>query len=246
MALVALAACAPQIKDAPIPASGLGPLTGKVFGNCQGALIVLLHGDISRGGAADYMHSQASTLSSLHPDATVLSMLRPGYYDSEGRQSPGSNNGRRDHYTAENNAAVADTIANFAAARGIDRVIAVGHSGGAATLGNVIGQRPGLVDGAVLISCPCEIGKWRASNNRSRWPTSQSPIDAVSGVDPATVIIAITGANDSNTRPFLAEDYVAAAKARGLNASVQIVSGAGHGFRALSAPMKTAVAALLN
>jgi dipeptidyl aminopeptidase/acylaminoacyl peptidase len=41
--------------------------------------------------------------------------------------------------------------------------------------------------------------------------------------------VAITGANDDNTLPYQAEEYIAKLKAKGVSATVQIVSG-GHDF----------------
>jgi len=102
----------------------------------------------------------------------------------------------------------------------------MGHSGGAAQLGSVIGQRAGLVDGAILLSCPCDVKRWRAPNRP--FPRSQSPSDFAASTSPATQVIAITGANDDNTYSALASDYVSSLQAAGVNAKFVEVPNAGH------------------
>lgn len=219
---------AKQLAAAPVPASGLGPLTGKVFGTGKELLIITLHGDVSgsKSAPADYMYQFASLLSRRHPEATVVGMLRPGYFDSEGRQSPGTNYERWDQYTAQNNKAVADTIRNLKAVLNPKRVVVLGHSGGAAQLANVIALHPGVVDGAVLIACPCDLVQWRI--NRRPMARSQSPIKYVDKVPKTTKVAAITGENDGNTTPLLARKYVEALQNLGIDATVEIVANAGH------------------
>ena len=207
---------------------GFAPLTGHVAGQGRDELIVLVHGDVSRGGAADYMYPHADRIAAARPGATVVAVLRPGYYDKADRRSPGSNNNRRDHYTAVNNALLAETIGNLKAAIKPARTYVLGHSGGAAQLGSVIGQHPGLADGAILLACPCDIGAWRASKGRRAWTNSQSPSDYVSGVAPTTQVVLMTGANDDNTKPFLARDHANALRARGVPVTLEIVPDAGH------------------
>ena len=209
-----------------VPANGLAPLTGPIFGNGSQDLIVLMHGDVSRGGPAKYMHPFAREVSQRYPQAKVVSLLRPGYSDGS-LTSPGENFGRRDQYTADNNRLVADTIANLKAANPGAKTIVLGHSGGAAQLGAVIGQNPGLVDGAILLSCPCILNEWRWGKAMRR---SQSPSDFASGVSPATQVIAVTGADDDNTTPNLARDYVASLQQVGVNAKFVEVPNAGHHY----------------
>lgn len=227
-----------------VPANGLAPLSGQVFGDGSEATIVLLHGDVSRGGPADYMHAFARQVSARYPQATVVSLLRPGYSDGS-ITSTGSNHNRRDQYTAENNRLVAETLSNLKAANGAGRMIVLGHSGGAAQLGAVIGQRPGLVDGAVLVSCPCDVARWRSMRNRRAYTRSQSPSDYAASVSPSTRVIAVTGQNDDNTRPVLAQEYIASLKARGIDASYVGASGAGHGFGRLETSALTAIGQLM-
>lgn len=209
------------------------PLAGKQFGNGAERLYVLLHGDISRGGPADYLYAFGLDIVQKDPDATVFALLRPGYEDRDGQISTGSNNQRRDHYTATNNDLVAATIRNLSEARPEAEVIALGHSGGAAQLGTINGRYPGLVDTSYLLSCPCDIDKWRASRGRSSWPRSQSPIDHVETIAPGAKVVLVVGGKDKNTTPALSRDYLSALRRAGIDGKLIVVPDAGHGFNKL-------------
>ncbi|MEO0664426.1 MAG: prolyl oligopeptidase family serine peptidase [Pseudomonadota bacterium] len=207
-----------------------GPLEGKTYGKGDEVLFVVLHGDLSSGANAQYHYDVARRISQTHPKATAFGLIRPGYSDDEGRTSPGSNNGRRDQYTADNNRLVAETIANLKESTGAEYVIAMGHSGGAAQIGTIIGTHPGVVDLAVLVGCPCDVPRWRQTLGRRAFPNSQSPADYVDAVPASTRVIALTGANDDNTFSALAEDYVAALSARGIDASFNEVASGEHNY----------------
>ena len=208
------------------------------------ALVVVLHGDVSSGGPADYHFWTARNLAG--PGVVSVALLRPGYSDSIGRVSEGSANGRRDHYTAANINAVADAIAALKNHYKARRVVVLGHSGGAAMAGVLIGKRPGLVQGVVLASCPCDIVRWRTSRGRGAWPNSESPSTYVEKVPKSTQVVAITGSADDNTFPAMARDYVAKLAARGVNARFESVSS-GHDFNGnLASASVAAVRAMLK
>ena len=223
-----------------------GPLDGRVFGNGAKALVVVLHGDVSSGGAADYHYDVAQKIAAQNKGVTVLAMLRPGYSDAAGRKSKGSHNQRSDHYTKTNNALVAQTIQNMAKSIGTTKIVALGHSGGVAQLGVIAGAYPKLLDSVILVSCPCDIKRWRQMRGKSAWRASQSPSDFVSRIDKSTRIIAITGTNDSNTNPKLAQDYIATAQSRGLSAAFVPANGAGHGFNKMASLAAKYVSQELN
>ncbi len=211
-----------------LAAQSLSPLAGKLYGSGNRNLVILLHGDVSSGGAADYLYPLAASVASAKTGTIAAAVLRPGYFDASGQKSTGSNNGRSDHYTSRNNALVADTILNLKKQIKPSRVIVIGHSGGSAQLGVIIGRYPGLIDTAILASCPCDIKTWRASRNASAWPASQSPVDFVNKVGKGTRIIAVNGSSDSNTRPALAKAYVELARTAGLDASYIEIPSTAH------------------
>lgn len=227
----AAALAVPILFAQPAFADGPGPLAGRLFGGANKTLFVSLHGDLSRGGQATYHFGIASRVVASASSVTGFALIRPGYSGGSGLKSPGSNNGRRDHYTSKNNALVAQTIKNLKATIGAKRVVALGHSGGAAQLGVIIGRYPGLIDSAVLVSLPAYISRWRKMNSRSAWTKSQSPHSFANKVPASTRVLAFTGGSDSNTSPTLASDYIAKLRARGVPASFTKVRGAKHNYK---------------
>lgn len=207
-----------------------GPLNGQMYGAGNRALVVVVHGDVSKGGPATYHYDLARDIAKQGKNVSVFALVRPGYTGEKGQKSPGSNNGRSDHYTRQNNALVAQTIQNLAKSVGTSKVIAIGHSGGAAQLGAIAGMYPGLLDSVILVSCPCNIPAWRAKRGKSAWKNSISPHDHVQSIARGTRILAVVGDKDTNTLPEFSEAFVDAAKARGLPAAYVLVKGASHGF----------------
>lgn len=207
-----------------------GPLNGQMFGQGNRALVVVVHGDVSKGGPATYHYDIARQIAEQAKNASVFALVRPGYTGEKGQKSPGSNNGRSDHYTKQNNAMVAQTIQNLAKTVGASKVIGIGHSGGAAQLGTIAGIYPGLLDSVILVSCPCNIPEWRAKRGKSAWKNSLSPHDHVATISRGTRIFTVVGDKDTNTYPALSEAFVATAKTRGLTAAHVPVKGASHGF----------------
>lgn len=196
--------------------------------NSGAPLVVVLHGDMSSGKPPSYATRFAKRITERNPDITIVSMLRPGYDNGNGKKSEGSTNGRRDHYTGVNVDAVGLAIQNLAAHHKASRTIVVGHSGGAATAALIAGRQPEVLDGMVLISCPCDITRWRLERNGSTWPSSLSPSDYVDQVRPDLQITAVTGRNDDNTQPGLAKSYVADIQERGGNAKFLEIRGERH------------------
>lgn len=227
-------------------AEKFGKLAGKVFGSGSKAVVVVLHGDVSRGGAADYHYPFAQTVAKQNRGVTAIALLRPGYRDRSGLKSGGSNHGRRDHYTKKNNDLVAQALTVIRATYKTRKLIVVGHSGGAAQTGAILGRYPGLIQGAVLVSCPCNIRAWRSSRGKSHWGKSQSPLRYVGNLQKGLPVVLITGSSDSNTRTSLATEYVNAAKKAGARAKFIPVKGAGHGFSRMSGTVANTVKSLVK
>lgn len=200
------------------------------------ALIVVIHGDGSTGGPANYHFPVAENLAKRAElwSAVAVGLVRPGYDDGAGNTSGGSHNNRSDHYTANNVDEVAGVIARLKQAYKPQRVILVGHSGGAATSAIILGRHPGLADGAVLVACPCHIDDWRLARGRAPWTRSESPHRWADRVPMATRVIALTGTHDDNTGTGLAQDYVRRLTERGVSARFEPIANANHNasFRA--------------
>ncbi|MGE0254737.1 MAG: alpha/beta hydrolase family protein [Alphaproteobacteria bacterium] len=206
-------------------------LAYKAFGPAREAgktLVVLLHGDLSGGGNADYMARRSEMLSRDDDSIVAVALARPGYGFGDGSRSSGSAGTRTDHYTPDNIAAVADAVSRLKAAWGPTRTVLVGHSGGAATAGVIAGRHAGTADAFVLLACPCDVLAWRSANNRSPWMASLSPSDFSDDVPASAMVLALTGTSDTNTAPALGRNYVEALRKRGIAAEYMDVPGVGH------------------
>lgn len=191
-------------------------------------LIVFIHGDGSRGGASDYLYSHAERYG--RDGVVAVGLIRPGYYDSNDNWSTGASyRGAGDGYRDTVVDAVAGAVAALKAHHGADRVVLVGHSGGAAISGVILGRHPGLADAALLAACPCHVPDWRIMRRgQNTWTRSLSPHEVESGIPEGTRIVAVTGAEDGNTRSAIARDYVKRLRARGIDAEFVEMPDAGH------------------
>ncbi len=191
------------------------------------SLVVYLHGDISRGGP---VRSTVIARMSAGLGAVGVAMMRPGY-TGDGRTSSGV--ATRDQQAFEQRSAeevdsIGAAIARLKTHHRAKRLYLIGHSGGAIISGVLLGMRPRLADGALLVSCPCDMRGWRQSRGRPFFETWQSPLDWLGKVRPGIRIVAVTGSADRGTPPAYAENYIAAAQARGLDAEYIGIPGAGH------------------
>ncbi len=210
-------------------------------------MVVWLHGDVSSGGPANYHFRIAQEAAAQVATANVLSvaLVRPGYPDGSGESSSASfsNSGRADHYTKDNLTDVGTAIERLRARFKPKTVIAVGHSGGAATTAVLLGMKPGLIDAAILVACPCDIATWRSG--RREWSRSENPIKWVGQINPPTKVIALTGSRDDNTSPELARMYIDALRARGVDASFAVVPDQTHNGAFQSGEVTSALRTLL-
>ena len=239
-----LAACVTSSE--PYQVSAEPKLAMKVAAPAPGApvdtLVVLLHGDVSNGRPADYMYSFADSIARENPGTVAAAVIRPGYYDSAGNRSAGNDYGRRDNATPASNAAIAGAIRQLKDQYGAGRVIIVGHSAGATAAGAIIARAPGLADTAILVSCACDIQRWRSMNGwRMRAVRSESPSTLVDYIPQTTSVVAITGSQDDNTFPALAADYVEELQERGIEARFILAAGAAHGFSRLRPTVNDAI-----
>ena len=176
-------------------------------------LIVMLHGD----GGGQLSQAQITRWTRLGetlqaPDRNVFFMLRPGYQSPAGNSS-GWANPRDDDYTALNMERVAGALRTLRDSYKSEKLILVGHSGGAATSSIVLGKHPGVADAALLLGCPCDVPPWRDHRNAQRgvtggWPRSLNPLEFIAGIPAGTPVLAATGAQDENTLPTFARRWV--------------------------------------
>jgi pimeloyl-ACP methyl ester carboxylesterase len=208
-------------------------LTGTPSANAP--LIVVLHGD-APFRKPSYHYAFASDLSERVPGVPVVALLRPGFSDPYGAQSDGRRGSASgDDYTKAVTTDVSSAITSLRDEFGVNSVVLVGHSGGAAISVNVAAASPGLINSLVLISCPCNVPAFRKHMARLQfspfwlWPSdSESPLDTVNGMTSKTRIFAITGEQDPITLVDYARAYTDAAVRRGLSATLTILPERGH------------------
>ena len=140
-----------------------------------------------------------------------------------------------DNYTPEVLDAIAAAISELRARYRPRRVVLVGHSGGSAVVGSLIGQREGIADAALVVSCVCDLASWRkhmqASKGGKIWERpvrSLSPLALLKGIPASTRISMLVGSDDQTTPPSLTDAYAAALRDRRIPVDVMVAAGLGH------------------
>ncbi len=197
-------------------------------------VVAMLHGD-GRGSMETRQVDRWTGIGQSLSGAgrVVVFLVRPGYRPPAG-DSSGWANPNDDDYTPKNVDRVAQALRNLRTTYQADKVVLVGHSGGAATSALVLGRHPDAADGAVLLGCPCDVPPWREHRNSQRggggaWGKSLNPLDAVAGIRAGTPVHVATGAQDDNTLPMFGQRWVETAAARGVAAKFESVPGRDHG-----------------
>jgi alpha-beta hydrolase superfamily lysophospholipase len=166
----------------------------------------------------------------------VVALLRPGYADPYGAKSDGDRGlALGENYTREVVDDIAAAIEGLKSQWSAQKVMLVGHSGGATISADLAAIKPGLVQEIVLVSCPCDVPAFRhhmAQLQRNpMWllpVSSLSPMVTLEEMQPAVKVIAISGENDVIALPEYATQYVEKAKRRGIPALMVTLPGKGH------------------
>lgn len=201
----------------------------------NGILLVYLHGDLSSGGPADGFREMAETMARPGRRITVV-LVRQGYADSTGRQSTGSHFGRSDNATEQNIDGIGEALAKLKSLHNATRLVVIGHSRGSNIAGVLLGRRPGLINAALLFSCPCDLATRESFKRDSRRGVSMgyrslSPLDSVNAMPQDTWVATITGTVDDNTmRSYLTMWHGALTK-RGIAVRDVALEGEGHNWR---------------
>jgi len=208
---------------------------GKLPATKVQTLVLVLHGD-APFEKPDYHNRFAEAAAAAIPNSVAVGLLRPGYDDPAGHHSPGIRGTTTgDNYTQDRIAAVADTIRHFQRRYPNANTILVGHSGGAAIAADLAGSWPGLLDGLVLVSCPCTLPEWRKHmktvSPTPLWDepvTSLDPIKLVGGIQPPLKVAVLVGADDQTTPMKYSRAYAEALSLRGIATDFRIVPNQGH------------------
>jgi pimeloyl-ACP methyl ester carboxylesterase len=198
-------------------------------------LIVVLHGD-APSAKPSYQYDFARAAAAAVPGGVAVALLRPGYEDAAGKRSPGVRGTTTgDNYTADRIAAVAASIRQLQRRYRSARTILVGHSGGAAITADLAGTYPELIDGMILVSCPCELPEWRRHmktvSPTPLWDqpvTSLDPIMLVGGIPARLKTAVLVGSDDKTTPVTFSRAYAEALTLRGIATDYRIVPGKDH------------------
>ncbi len=192
-----------------------------------------IHGDTQ--SSVKPMLRVASTLAEEIPCSTYFVTARPGYRLPSGKRSSGNmhhhpNGGAwYDGATPHNMHAEAMLLDSLKHEHpNIPIWGLLGHSGGSNQSGWILGRYAAFAQGGVLFNGNFDVRKWESGHGHTPKTRSKSAINVVSEVPDDSIIFAITGKNDSNTRFELAEDYVRALNANGVRYAKAIKSSWGH------------------
>ena len=203
-------------------------------------LVVVLHGDllgVRNVPPTTYHYVFADEAARRIEDVVVAAVLRPGYRDHSKERSDGNMGmATGDNYTPEVVDAVAGIIEQLKERFHPSHTVLAGHSGGAAITGDLLGRRPSTVDGALLVSCPCDLVAWREHMKKMQPKNSiwSKPIHALSPqelapkVSPAVHVAVLVGANDDVAPPAMSRDYAETLKLRVSNVTLTVAPEFGH------------------
>jgi pimeloyl-ACP methyl ester carboxylesterase len=210
-------------------------------------LVVYLHGDSPRGSATDYLRYGVSEINKKNVAHIIL--MRPGYYDSSRNSSTGVSDRlsrRVTSYNSHNVKEIAFAIKKLKNYHKPNKIIIVGHSGGAAIAALILGRHPGIANGAILAACPCNIDKWVQMAGRSSGLGALSPHDYVENIAPDVTLIRLTGTNDDNTFPILSLEYIEKLKENSVNAKFIGVEAETHNGVARSPQFYNAISEIIK
>jgi pimeloyl-ACP methyl ester carboxylesterase len=197
-------------------------------------LVIVVHGD-SPDEPPTYQYRFARRAAASIADAVVAAVLRPGYSDGEDRSDGLRGLTTGDNWTPEVVNAVATVLSELKDRYHPRAAILVGHSGGAAIVGDLLGQQGTAVDGALLVSCPCDVAEWRKHMRSVRggaiWEQpvrSLSPQALVDGVPASAKIWLLVGSDDQTTPSALTLAYAEALRHRNVSVHLTVAPGLGH------------------
>jgi len=199
-------------------------------------LVVFIHGDGGpiRRSIEAYREDYADQFSLLrNAGINVIVVLRPGHRLPDWSQTSGYPTTKNDNYTGGIIAGISEVMGRLRQHYKPSKMVLLGHSGGAMISGIIAGRHPGVADAAVLVAWGCNTREWRqwridSKGRRGQWHDSLSAHDFLDGIPKGMRVIAITGSDDSNTKPSFAKACTAQMKSLGLNIDMRQVDGFGH------------------
>lgn len=198
-------------------------------------LVVVLHGD-APFAKPRYQYDFARQ-AATSGDVVAAAILRPGYTDAVGDTSSGVHGlTTGDNYTRDRIEMIAAAIRGLRDAHSARAVVLVGHSGGAALAADLLALHPELAKVALLVSCPCDLGAWRAHMKALQHgdPIWDRPVASLSSLDLAPrvpkgdKVRMMVGSADEVAPPDLTQRYAAALAGRGVDVEITQLPGKDH------------------
>lgn len=198
-------------------------------------VVLVLHGD-SPFAPPSYQYVFAHWAAAALPDAIVAAALRPGYTDGDHDKSDGVRGlTTGDNYTPRVIDDIAAVVTDLRRRYHPARMLIVGHSGGSAIAADLLGRYPSAVDGALLVSCPCDVPRWRAHMFKTQggdiWQRpveSLSPVSLVLSIARSMRVRMVVGSKDPVAPPSFTEEYARALRSRGISVNVTLAPGLEH------------------
>ena len=199
-------------------------------------LVVVLHGD-APFNKPGYQYKMARMIAEQNENTIAIGLLRPGYTDDDENTSDGIRGlTTGDNYTPAVINAISEAIDTLKRRYHPSNTILIGHSGGAAITGDIVGLKPGLVNKAFLVSCPCDLRDWRKymshkQPDNASWKdpvTSISPLSLVDKISRTTELFIVCGEKDEVTPIEISKVYYKTAKVNDLKTTFISIPGKGH------------------
>ncbi|UII75338.1 alpha/beta hydrolase [Flagellimonas sp. HMM57] len=199
-------------------------------------LVLVLHGDAPFNNPS-YQYIIAKKIADENKNIVAVGILRPGYKDNEGNSSQGERGeAAGDNYTREVLESINNLTTKLKDKYNPSKIVLVGHSGGAAISANLISEYPITYSNALLISCPCNLHKWRKHMKRLQPETqiwdkevkSLSPIEGVKKIHFSTQITLIHGDNDKSVPINIASEYARELEENQKKFNFIVLEGLGH------------------
>lgn len=203
----------------------------------------MLHGDLLEPRVApSYHYLFARRVAEQMHNVVVAAVLRPGYTDEAGDRSEGNKGlATGDNYTPETVDSIAQVVHALKAKYHPAAAVIMGHSGGAAIAGDMLGLLPSELSAALLVSCPCNLSPWRRYMARTQFTKigpssllfllpvkSLSPIDLAAEVPRTIPVRMVVGGKDPVTPPRFTQEYAGALRNHGVPVSVTVAPGLKH------------------
>jgi len=199
-------------------------------------LVILLHGD-APFNPPSYQYKLGKILERQTKNTIIVAVLRPGYTDNEGNHSDGiKGNTTGDNYTMEVINNLTEVVKELKIRYKPNQTIIVGHSGGAAISADIISSTSNLIDKSVLVSCPCDVEKWRSYMSSKQqfyrpWKDSVksiSPIKMVDSLNSKVTMTLIHGTKDDVVPFDISNNYYQKLKNRDINVKLIKLDNEGH------------------